>query len=156
MAGPTLGVKSEMPITKALKSLYPLLLSHAYTRILVLSTASFSAPEDTHSLKWWVGINMYIRILPGDAYHEVRGIAQTTVELGERVKWTVFRVPLLKGEELGEMKAEGDGVGVEACYVGDSKWRDGLFLDRGRLARWVLSELEEGKWVGACPLISNA
>ncbi|KAL2062066.1 hypothetical protein VTL71DRAFT_6332 [Oculimacula yallundae] len=165
MAGPTLGQKGGMPITKALTTLYPHLLTHSFSRILILSTASYSAPEDTRSLKWWVSINMYIRILPGDAYDEIRGMAQATVDLGEKIKWTVFRVPLLIGEELGEKKGGKGGGGeakgeeereVEACYVGDRKGRDGLILDRGRLARWVLNEIEEGKWVGACPLLSNA
>ena len=139
------------PITQALKTLYTHLLTHTYTRILTLSTASYSAPEDTRSLKWWVAINMYVRVIGGDAYDEVRGMAQATVDLGEQIRWTVFRVPLLSGKMLGESKGE-----VEACYVGDKKGRDGLWLDRGRLARWILVEVEEGKWVGTCPIVSNA
>ncbi|CZT48507.1 uncharacterized protein RSE6_09211 [Rhynchosporium secalis] len=163
MAGPTLGQTGGMAITKALQSIYPHLLTHSYDRILVLSTPSYSAPEDGRSLKWWVSINLYIRVLPGDAYDEIRGMAQATVDLGEKIKWTVFRVPLLSGKELGSAPNKGDAeVGkrereeVNACYVGDKKGRDGLCLDRGRLARWVLGEIGEGKWVGALPLISNA
>ena len=53
------------PITQALKTLYTHLLTHTYTRILTLSTASYSAPEDTRSLKWWVAINMYVRVIGG-------------------------------------------------------------------------------------------
>lgn len=93
---------------------------------------------------------MYIRVIGGDAYPEIRGMSQATVDLGEKIAWTVFRVPLLSGKEMG------DGGEVEACYVGDKKGRDGLWLDRGRLCRWVLGEVEEGKWVCAAPLISNA
>lgn len=78
-------------------------------------------------------------------------MAKETVALGEKIDWTVFRVPLLKGEKLGEN--EGD---VNAVFVGDSKGRDGLTLDRGRLARWILGELYEGKWVGHCPMLANA
>ncbi len=94
---------------------------------------------------------MYIRVIGGDAYDEIRGMSQATVDLGEKISWTVFRVPLLCGKTLEESEGE-----VEACYVGDKKGRDGLWLDRGRLSRWVLEELEEGKWVGAAPLVSNA
>ncbi|EKD18918.1 uncharacterized protein L3040_008138 [Drepanopeziza brunnea f. sp. 'multigermtubi'] len=149
-AGPTLGEKKGTPITQALKTLYPHLLAASYTRILTLSTASYPAPEDTRSIKWWIAINLYVRVLGGDSYDEIRGMAQATVDLGESIKWTVFRVPLLSGEEAGE------GGDVEACFVGDKKGRDGLWLDRGRLARWVLGELEEEKWVGFLPLVSNA
>lgn len=78
-------------------------------------------------------------------------MAQATVDLGEKINWTVFRVPLLSGKSLDENEGE-----VQACYVGDKKGRDGLWLDRGRLARWILGELNEGKWVDACPILSNA
>ena len=78
-------------------------------------------------------------------------MTEETVALGEKIKWTAFRVPLLNGEELNENEGE-----VNAAYVGDKKGRDGLFLDRGRLARWILNELDEGKWIGCCPLVSNA
>lgn len=77
-------------------------------------------------------------------------MAKETVKLGDRIKWTVFRVPLLKGERLRENEGE-----VNAVFVGDRRGRDGLSLDRGRLARWILRELEEGKWVGMCPMLAN-
>ncbi|KAF8846936.1 NAD(P)-binding protein [Acephala macrosclerotiorum] len=154
-AGPTLGRREGTPITNAVKILYPALLStKTYKRILILSTASYTAPEDRASLKWWVAINCYIKVIGGDTYTEIRGMAEETVSLGEKISWTLFRVPLLRGEKLDDDWNKGE-LGVEACYVGDRKGRDGLFLDRGRLARWVLGELDEGKWVGCSPLVSN-
>jgi hypothetical protein len=78
-------------------------------------------------------------------------MAEETVALGEKIDWTVFRVPLLQGKTLGE----NDGP-VNAVYVGDKQGRDGLHLDRGRLARWILAELQEGKWICACPMLANA
>jgi hypothetical protein len=67
---------------------------------MVLSTASYSAPQDTRNLMWWVAINVFVRGLGGDAYTEIHGIARETVGLEEKVEWTVFRVPGLKGKEL--------------------------------------------------------
>jgi hypothetical protein len=78
-------------------------------------------------------------------------MAEETVALGEKINWTVFRVPLLQGKTL----RENDGP-VNAAYVGDKQGRDGLHLDRGRLARWILAELQEGKWINACPMLANA
>lgn len=156
LAGPKLMKREGTPITNALKVLYPLLLaSGTFTRVLVLSTPSHSAPEDTRSLKWFVSINCYIRVIGGDTYGEIRGIAQATVSLGSKCEWTVFRVPLLQGKELGEVK-NGEDAEVHAMFVGDQKGRDGLHLDRGRLARWIMRELEERKWVGLCPMLANA
>lgn len=71
--------------------------------------------------------------------------------LREKMKWTAFRVPLLYGKELNENEGE-----VNAAYIGDKKGRDGLSLDRGRLVKWILNELDEGKWIGCSPLVSNA
>ncbi|TVY54987.1 hypothetical protein LSUE1_G008525, partial [Lachnellula suecica] len=112
-AGPTLGKKEGTPITNALKVLYPALLTYAsYKRILILSTASFSAPEDTRSLKWFVAINCYIKVIGGDTYAEITGMAKETVALGDKIDWTVFRVPLLKGETLDANKGDVNAVFV--------------------------------------------
>lgn len=131
-----INAKSSQPITNALKILYPLLLSTGnFKRILILSTPSYSAPQDTRSIKWFVSINFYIRPLGGDSYREIRGMALETVDLGDSIEWTVFRVPLLQGTELIEGSLEPK---VYAAYVGDKQGRDGLFLERSRLVRWVL------------------
>ncbi len=140
------------PITHALQKLYPLLLSNGTTkRIFALSTASYSSPEDSRSLKWFFAINFFIKIFGGDAYEEIVGISTETAKLNEKIDWTIFRVPTLHGETLDENPGA-----VNACYVGDHDRRDGFTLDRGRLARWLLGELEERKWVDASPHIANA
>lgn len=77
---------------------------------MVLSTASYSAPQDTRNLKWWTAINVFVRGLGGDTYSEIRGIARETVALEEKVEWTVFRVPGLKGEEFGVDEREVNAV----------------------------------------------
>lgn len=107
-------------------------------------------------------------------------MAEETVQLGDKVDWTVFRVPLLSGKEP---KPEGKNVehsevgeesvgnpptdltspskndlnaGVHSAFVGNKMGWDGLFLDRGRLAIWVLGELEEKRWTRLCPILANA
>lgn len=169
-AGPTLGRFQGTPVTNALKILYPLLLKkNPHIRILLLSTASYSAPQDQWSIKWFLGINAFVRPIGGDSYTEIKGMADETVGLGEEVEWTVFRVPLLRGTELydpdakkgvdedeGEIKSNEERAGVNAVFVGDKGWKDGLFLDRGRLVTWILGELEERKWVRLAPMLTNA
>ena len=78
-------------------------------------------------------------------------MAKETAALSDKIEWTVFRVPLLKGKALDENAGK-----VSAVWVGDKKGRDSLSLDRGRLARWILSELKERKWIGLCPFLANA
>lgn len=127
-----------------------LLESGTVNYILVLSTPSYSPPQDTRSLKWLAAIRFYVRLFGGDAYKEIRGFSAATAALGDNVDWSLFRVPLLKGTKLHE----NDGP-VTETYVGDKHGRDGFSLDRGRLALWVLNEIDERKWVRLCPLISN-
>lgn len=62
----------------------------------------------------------------------------------EQLNWTLFRVPFLTNGKAGPVKASWAGRG-----------EDGMFLSRKSLARWVLGEIEEKKWVGDAPLISN-
>lgn len=80
-------------------------------------------------------------------------MAKETVALGDKIEWTVFRVPLLRGNQV--LIEENPGK-VNAVWIGDKQGRDGLHLDRGRLARWILRELEERKWIGLCPFLANA
>jgi hypothetical protein len=118
---------------------------------MILSTASYSDPEDKRSLKWYASINFYVKVIGGDSYKEISTMAKETVALRDKIGWTVFRVPLLKGTTLTENPGS-----VHAVWIGDEKGRDGLFLDRGRLANWILSELSEGKWNHMCPALANA
>lgn len=55
---------------------------------------------------WWLGINVYVRGVGGDAFTEIRGISETTASLGETFEWTLFRVPLLRGHELSKNDGE--------------------------------------------------
>jgi len=147
-----MGERKGTPITNALHTLYPLLISSGtFKRVLILSTASYSAPQDMRSLKWFISINCYVKVIGGGTYPEITGMAKETVALGDKVEWTVFRVPLLKGKTL-----DGNDGKVNVVWVGDKQERDGLSLDRGRLARWILTELKERKWIGLCPFLANA
>lgn len=59
---------------------------------MITSTASYSAPEDKFSLKWWFGI-LCIKWLAGSAWAEINGMSRATIECldDERVAWTLFR-----------------------------------------------------------------
>ncbi|KAI9725670.1 MAG: hypothetical protein M1828_002955 [Chrysothrix sp. TS-e1954] len=143
-AGP-IAFQTGMPVTNMYTTLLPLLQSHAYTRALVLSTASWPAPGDASSWKYWA-IVTFIRLLAPAPYVEIVGSsAAVAAQDAERLGWTLFRVPLLTSRA---------GMAVRAGMVGDGG--DGSFLTREGLAAWVLQELEEGKWVGKAPLVCDA
>jgi hypothetical protein len=115
----------------------------------VLSTASYSAPQDSSSILWFAAIKLYIKPTGGDAYAEISGIGIEAVALGDKIDWTVFRVPLLRGGK------DAHNLGpVNAGWVGDGKRRDKIFLNREPLVHYIFHELEETGWIGKCPMLS--
>lgn len=63
----------------------------------------------------------------------------------KEIKWTLFRVPILKDGEKKEVKATFPGMGG-----------DGMFLNRKSLAAWVVREMGGGsKWIGKAPVVSD-
>jgi hypothetical protein len=144
--GPIMSVKrGNMPVTDGFKIIVPLLQKYKYTRTLVLSTASYKAPEDKLSLLYWLLV-MVVYLAVRSAYDEINGYAPIVTSTPvEELGWTVFRVPMLKN---------GEAVEVKAGFVGEKGV--GMALERRALAEWVLVEMEEGKWVGKCPAVSNA
>lgn len=81
------------PVADFYRTFFPLLLEHGrIKRAMITATASYSAPEDRFSLKWWFGITC-IKWLGGSAYYEINGMSRATIEClnVERVEWTLFR-----------------------------------------------------------------
>ncbi|KAF2487589.1 hypothetical protein BDY17DRAFT_14303 [Neohortaea acidophila] len=143
--GPAIPNKG-MAITEFYDKLFPLLPTDStIKRCFVLSTASYSAPEDRRSLKWWFGI-LAIKLFLGTAYKEINGMSRAVTSLPtEQVEWTLFRVPGLTNSEAKP---------VRAGFIGDGK-SDGIFISRGSIAVWILQELEERRWVNKAPSLCN-
>lgn len=141
---PIAEVDLEQPIADAYKILFGLLQKHNYSRNMFVSTASYRAPQDVFSFLYSLMIwSVYLFFNP--AYTEINAMTplMTALPVAE-MNWTVFRVPMLKDGPAGPVKAEFIGKGV------------GMSLDRKALAEWLLKEMEEGKWIGKCPAVSNA
>lgn len=91
------------PVGDFYRKLFRLILEKSkIKRAMITSTASYKAPEDKFSLKWWFGITM-VKWFAGSAYYEINAMSRATVEClpVENVEWTLFRyvvspsVPLL-------------------------------------------------------------
>jgi hypothetical protein len=132
----------EQPVADGYKVILPLLEKHKYERNLFLSTPSHRDPADKFSLVFLFLVCM-IRLFAHPAYTEIISMSTQFVDLPGRMKWTVYRVPILRS---GETKPVGAGM------IGET----GMFLERKGLAEWLLTEMEEEKWVEKCPAVSNA
>jgi len=129
----------EQPVLDGYKVILPLLEKHRYERNLFLSTASYRDSADAFSLTFLALIWM-IRLLANSAYVEINAMNTLFINLPDIMKWTVYRVPILRS---GEPKTTGAGM------IGTT----GMFLERKGMAEWLLKEM---KWVGKCPAVSNA
>lgn len=68
----------------------------------------------------------------------------SSLSVDEGVRWTIFRVGGLTNGAEGPVKATYPGSG-----------EDGLYISRRSVARWVLEEVVQGKWVGGTPYVCN-
>ena len=87
----------------------------------------------------------FIYLFVNSAYKEITTFSPliTSVPVDE-LKWTLFRVPLLQDGEAKPVKAAYVGEGVKATF------------QRKGMAIWLLEEMDENKWVGKCPMLSDA
>jgi hypothetical protein len=135
--------KGHTPITDAYRIILPLLQKHNYTRALFISTASYRAPQDAFSILYSLMV-WSVYLFFSTAYKEINGFTPLFTEIPvEELAWTVFRVPVLRDGKTGPVKAGCVGV-------------VGLSVERKALAEWVLEEMEQGRWIGRCPALSNA
>ncbi|KAK0260158.1 hypothetical protein LTR35_018024 [Friedmanniomyces endolithicus] len=142
-AGPVLPNK-QMLIAEFYEQLFPLLQQSSIRRCMILSTASYKVPEDRSSWKWGF-MTMVIKLMGGTVYQEINAMSRATATLlGNKVEWTLFRVPFLTNS---------DAKPVRAGFLGDGT--DGFFLSRNSAAVWVLQELKANKWVGKAPTLSD-
>lgn len=113
-------------------------------RILALSTPNFSSKGDR--LDW--GWSVYNTIPPATVPQgcaEMKAIGEQ-VSGQDSLEWTVFRVPMLNNGEEGLKVAAGDiGPGYEGTKA----------LSRASMARWLLEELEERKFIHEMPALGN-
>lgn len=83
--------------------------------------------------------------LARDQQLQVIGLAAFTAEHStDQLDWTVPRIPMLNDDGPKP---------VHAGYVGDKHAT--TKLSRQSLAEWCLGELEERKWIGKAPFLSN-
>ncbi|QDS78003.1 hypothetical protein FKW77_002453 [Venturia effusa] len=136
----------ETPIADSLPILFNAMRESDVRRILALSTPhALPQPQDVTSWAWW-RYGLIVDFVAPQGNAEMKGIGERVSELGEEMEWTVFRVP-----HLNDGSAEEE---VEAGFLGEG-FGGSMELSRASLARWVLGEIGEGRWVGKAPVVGN-
>ncbi|KAJ5355822.1 hypothetical protein N7517_010431 [Penicillium concentricum] len=143
-AGPAFGVQGT-PLADGYKLLIPNLASQNITRVLILCTPSFRDESDIITWKWWTG-EWFMKIFSSGQYREMLGVGKAVSSSSniDGIQWGLFRVGgLTTGKEEP----------VHATHLGSGV--DNTWISRASVARWVLNEAIEGKWVGRMPYICN-
>jgi hypothetical protein len=152
-------------VTDFYEKLYKLALeepSSKVRRTLILNTASYKHPGDGSRWIWRLLVSLIHKFLP-DAYREVNATGNlTSVQPVDKLGWTLFRC--VCGASTNCMNVadlyfrvpfltNGTAKPTIATIAGSGE--DGLILSRKSLAVWLLTELEEGKWIGKAPFLSS-
>lgn len=135
-------MRAIKPLADGYKRIFPLLIQQRFERAILLTTASWVAPEDEVTLKWKLMAGM-AWMFAGAAYADINAIGDYVASLSlDDINWTMFRVPLLSDAGPAE---------VHSAYLGSP----GIKLSRSSMVQWVLREVGEAKWIGKAPCLWN-
>lgn len=130
------------PLSQGTQNIIAAMKKSGLRRLIVVSTPSARAPEDLFDMKFKALVSI-IRTTMRAAYEEIVGIAQA-VQASE-LEWTIVRVSTLNNR-VGSGK-------VRVGYLG--RGEVGVQLSRADMVDFILDELQNEKYVGKMPAISN-
>ena len=139
--GPRGGSKNK-PITQGMQNIILAMGKHNVHRLIISSTLSLSDPEDLPDFKSGILINL-VKLINPAAYEEIINVGK--VMQGSNLDWTIIRLPLLNNNpKSGKIK-----VG----YLGKNEV--GLKISRADIADFMLKQVQDTKYIGKAPVISN-
>ncbi|PTU22032.1 hypothetical protein P175DRAFT_0500887 [Aspergillus ochraceoroseus IBT 24754] len=137
---------TDTPIADAFPTIIRAMKTNGTRRLIVLSTPSFWVEEKDVST-WKLAIyGKFPKLFAPQGNAEMVRIAERVSETGTDLDWTIFRIPHLTN-------GSGD-LPVWAEYAGPNH-QGGLNLSRRSLARWVLGEIRDRKWIREAPFLGN-
>lgn len=135
---------TSTPIANSLPTLFEAMREKHVKRILALSTPVHGVPGEAKNWTWTAFSLMPAVMVPqGNAEMAAIG-AQVAAQ--DDLDWTVFRVPFLT-EASADLEVHAGLLGPD--YKGSTS------LSRPSLAKWILQEVQEGKWIKRSPVLGN-
>ncbi len=129
------------PIAHGTRHIIAAMQAHGIRRLVITATPSDRDPQDASNwrIRLLVGL---VRLLLHPAYEDVVATAKV-VRACDR-DWTIVRVPLLR-----------NSAGPGKVHVGTVDRRMGLWCSRRNLARFLLDQVEDPRYVRQAPAISD-
>jgi len=134
--------KEERPIMKGVKTLISAMNQNGVKRLIQVSTASYRDPQDGFDLKTRLFVAL-IKLMLFPAYDDIRSTGELIRNSG--LDWTLVRIPNLKS-------APADGKIKTGLY---GKTKLSLSLSRGNLAKFLVDQVGDRKFIRAAPAIAN-
>lgn len=132
--------------------------THGVRRIFAMGTISIPVPEkDSFSLSRLMLVGL-VRVVVRGAYSTILQIGEvfSSKEVPPEIDWTVYRIAGIPGgSDETSWRADREEGDVFEGFIGEKGWS--LSIKRGRLARWLVDAVEDGKeeWIGKMPLVSR-
>lgn len=139
--GPS-GKSQGTPITQGMKHIVTAMQKHGVRRLIALSTASSSDPNDKPGIKLKTMIRL-VKTMTPDAYADI--VSWSDVIRASNLDWTLARVLLLDGKpRTGRVKTG---------YPGRDKL--GTRVSRADLADFMLKQVKDTRYIRQASIVTN-
>ncbi|UXT50147.1 SDR family oxidoreductase [Agrobacterium tumefaciens] len=138
------GAKTQetRPVMNGLRNVISVMDELNVRRLIQVSTASYSDPEDGFDLKSKALATVF-KMIAHSSYDDIKATGELIA--GSNLDWTLVRIPFLK-----------DGPADGKLAVGSyGRTKLGMKLSRGNLAKFLVDQVSNNQFVRSAPGISN-
>ena len=135
-------VQGDRPVMHGLSNIMTAMRQLGVRRLLQVSTASYRDPKDGFALGSRAGV-LFFKVVVRKAYDDIRATGELIAN--SDLDWTIVRIPFLKdGPARGK---------IAVGWYGRTKL--GSKLSRGNLARFLVGQIADKRFVRAAPGIAD-
>jgi putative NADH-flavin reductase len=138
----SLKVQGDRPIMHGLSHIIDAMKQSHVRRLIQISTAAYRDPKDRIDLKAH-SVALLFRLIARKAYEDIKATGALIAK--SNLDWTLVRIPYLK-----DGPAEGE---LDVGWYGKTKLA--MSLSRGNLAKFLVNQVTDRKFLRAAPGIAN-
>ncbi|KKL35893.1 NmrA family protein [Burkholderia contaminans FFH2055] len=137
-----LKVQGDKPVMHGLSNIIVAMQRAGVRRLIQISTAAYRDPKDSFALKPHA-FALLFKVIARKGYEDIKATGELVAN--SNLDWTLLRIPNLK-----DGPADGS---VDVGWYGTTKL--GMKLSRGNLAKFLVDQVTDRKFVRAAPGIAN-
>ncbi|EMN5132387.1 SDR family oxidoreductase [Burkholderia contaminans] len=137
-----LKVQGDKPVMHGLSNIIVAMQRAGVRRLIQISTAAYRDPKDSFAFKPHA-FALLFKVIARKGYEDIKATGELVAN--SNLDWTLVRIPNLK-----DGPADGS---VDVGWYGTTKL--GMKLSRGNLAKFLVDQLTDRKFVRAAPGIAN-